>query len=122
MLPNRVSLSTNATGKLRYMKQNTGLTPNILSRIAIMKAIEAGGSLRNAGVQDSEGQVLSRDVLFGDYAEVYDVMLAQYVHENEIDIPLQDVIPALIEIGVHKMGHVKKIQDLVMDYRAINDT
>lgn len=113
MLPNRVSLSTNATGKLRYMKQNTGLTPNILSRIAIMKAIEAGGSLRNAGVQDSEGQVLSRDVLFGDYAEVYDVMLAQYVHENEIDIPMQDVISALIEIGVHKMGHVKKIQDLV---------
>lgn len=113
MLPNRVSLSTNATGKLRYMKQNTGLTPNILSRIAIMKAIDAGGSLRNAGVQDSEGQVLSRDVLFGDHAEVYDVILAQYVHENELDIPLQDVIAALIEIGVHKMGHVKKVQDLV---------
>lgn len=113
MLPNRVTLSTNATGKLRYMKQTTGLTPNILSRIAIMKAIEAGGSLRNAGVQDSEGQVLSRDVLFGDHAEVYDVILTQYMYEHKLDIPVQDVITALIEIGVHKMGHVKKVQDLV---------
>lgn len=113
MLPNRVSLSSTATGKLRYMKQNTGLTPNILSRIAMMKAIEAGGSITNAGVQDSEGQVLSRDVLFGDHSEVYDALINQYVYENKIDLPLQDVISALIEIGVHKMGHVKKIQDLV---------
>ena len=113
MLPNRVALSNNATGKLRYMKQNTGLTPNILSRIAIMKAIEAGGSIKNAGVEDSEGQVLSRDVLFGDHASVYDALISQYMHENDIENPTQEVISALIEIGVHKMGHVKKIQDLI---------
>ena len=115
MLPNRIALSSNATGKLRYLKQNTGLTPNILSRIAMMKAIEAGGSIKNAGVGDNEGQVLSRDVLFGDHAESYDALLTQYIHENKIDEPHQDVIAALIEIGVHKMGHVKKVQDLVVD-------
>ena len=114
MLPNRVQTSSKAMGKLRYMKQATGLTPNILSRFAIMKAIEGGGSIKNAGVGDNDGQVLSRDVLFGDHAEVYGVLLNQYVHENNIEEPLQDVIVALIEIGVHKMGHVKKIQDLVI--------
>ena len=114
MLPNRIALSNTATGKLRYMKQNTGLTPNILSRIAIMKAIESGGNLKNAGVQDNEGQVLSRDVLFGDHAEVYEVLLDQFVYENKISEPIHDVICALIEIGVHKMGHVKKIQNLVV--------
>ena len=113
MLPNRVALSNNATGKLRYMKQNTGLTPNILSRIAIMKAIEAGGSIKNAGVGDTDGQVLSRDILFGDHAAVYDALIMQYVYENRIESTMQEVICALIEIGVHKMGHVKKIQDLV---------
>jgi len=113
MLPNRIALSSNATGKLRYMKQKTGLTPNILSRFAIMKAIAGGGSIKNAGVGDNDGQVLSREVLFGDHAESYDVMLNQYVHENNIKDPLQDIIVALIEIGVHKMGHVKKIQDLI---------
>ena len=115
MLPSRVSLSKNATGKLRFMKQTTGLTPNILSRIAMMKAIETGDSLGNAGVHDNEGQVLSRDVLFGDHAEVYDAILTQYIHEKDINIPLHDAIAALIEIGVHKMGHVKKIQDLVIE-------
>jgi len=113
MLPNRVQTSLNAMGKLRYMKQATGLTPNILSRFAIMKAIEGGGSIKNAGVVDNDGQVLSRDVLFGDHAEVYSAILSQYVHENKIKDPLQDVIVALIEIGVHKMGHIKKIQDLI---------
>ncbi|MAY03699.1 MAG: hypothetical protein CMQ38_12070 [Gammaproteobacteria bacterium] len=113
MLPNRISLSQNATGKLRYMKQNTGLTPNILSRIAIMKALEDGSSIKNAGVADQEGQVLSRDVLFGDHALIYDVLINQYIHDNQLSEPTQDVICALIEIGVHKMGHIKKIQDLI---------
>lgn len=113
MLPNRIALSNNATGKLRYMKQFTGVTPNILSRIAIMKAIEAGGNLKNAGVADSEGQVLSRDVLFGDHAKAYEAMITQYMDENSIELPMLEVIPALIEIGVHKMGHIKRLQDLV---------
>ena len=114
MLPNRISLSTNATGKLRYMKQHTGVTPNILSRIAIMLAIKRGGDTKNAGVQDGAGQVLSRDVLFGDHAQIYEVLLNQYVKDNDISESLSEVIPILIEIGVHKMGHVKKIEDLVV--------
>lgn len=113
MLPNRVALSQKATDKLRYIKQNTGLTPNVLSRIAIMLAIRDGSSLHNAGVNDTDGQVLSRDVLFGDAAAVYDVMIQQYMYEGSIDIPIQDVICALIEIGVFKMGHIKRVQDLV---------
>jgi len=113
MLPNRIALSNNATGKLRYMKQHTGVTPNILSRIALIKAIEAGGSLKNAGVADGEGQVLSRDVLFGDHVKAYEVILTQYMHDNDISLSLSELIPALIEVGIHKMGHVKKVQDLV---------
>lgn len=113
MLPNRVSLSQKATDKLRYLKQNTGLTPNILSRIAIMLAIREGSNLGNAGVADYDGQVLSRDVLFGDHVDVYDVLIHQFMHEKAIDLPLAQAITALVEIGVFKMGHVKKVSDLV---------
>jgi DNA sulfur modification protein DndE len=113
MLPNRVALSQKATDKLRYMKQNTGLTPNILARIAIMLAIKEGSDLMNAGVGDGDGQVLSRDVLFGDYATVYDVMINQYICDYSIEGSIQEVISALIEVGVFKLGHVKKVQDLV---------
>ena len=55
MLPNRIKLSKKATDKLRYLKSKTGLTPNILSRIAIMLAIKEGGNLSNAGVGDING-------------------------------------------------------------------
>jgi len=113
MLPNRIALSQKATDKLRYMKQNTGLTPNILARVAIMLAIKEGSNLKNAGVNDTDGQVLSRDVLFGDSAAAYDVLINQYIHDYAIDGSIQEVIPALIEVGVFKLGHVKKIQDLV---------
>lgn len=113
MLPTRVSLSKNATGKLRYIKQMTGITPNIISRIALMKAINDGEKIDNANLQDNEGQILSRDVLFGDHALVYDVILTQYMHDQQTEKSIQEVIAGLIEIGVHKLGHVKKIQDLI---------
>lgn len=112
MLPNRVKFSQKATDKLRYIKSKTGLTPNILSRIAIMLALKESGDLTNAGVSDNDGQELNKSVLFGEYADVYDVMIHQYIHDNEIDLSIQDSIAALVEVGVHKMGHVKQLEDL----------
>lgn len=113
ILPNRISLSLNATNKLRTLKSRTGLTPNVLSRIAIAKALESTSSLDNAGVTDSDGQVLSKDVLFGEYELVYEVLIKQYIEENEISKSLQHVIASLIEMGVHKIGHAKNIQQIL---------
>lgn len=112
MLPNRVKFSKTATDKLRYIKSNTGLTPNILARMAIMLALKDDSSLRNAGVADSDGQELNKSVLFGDHAHVYEVMINQFIHDNNIDQPIQKVIASLVEVGVHKMGHVKNLSDL----------
>lgn len=112
-LPSRVALSKNATIKLRTIKANTGITPNISARMAIMLAIKDGKSIVNAGLADTDGQVLNRDVLFGDYAAVYEAMIKQYAYEHGVDKPIKDLIAALVEIGVFKMGHVKKLQHLV---------
>lgn len=113
MLPRSVTLSKKATDKLRMMKGSTGVTPNILARIAIMLAAEDGSNLKSASVGDANGQVLSKDVLFGDYAEAYEVLITQYVKESSIDRPIHEVIVALIESGVHKMGHIKSLSDLL---------
>ena len=114
MLPNRVRLSTNATNKMQYFKSKTGITPNILSRIAIVLALKNDGDLKNAGVADSDGQVLDKSVLFGEHTEVYDVLINQYIHDNKIDLDIQKTITSLIEIGAHKMGHVKNLLDVCM--------
>lgn len=112
MLPNRIRLSQKATDKLRYLKSHTGLTPNILARIAIMLSVKDNTGLENAGVSDYEGQELSQSVLFGENILVYDVMINQYIHDHNIEQPCAHVIVAMVEEGVHKMGHIKKIDDL----------
>ena len=112
MLPNRVKLSTKATSKLQYIKMKTGITPNIGSRIAIMLAIKQGGNLNNAELNDTEGQSLDKSVLFGEYSDVYDVLINQYIHEFKINLGIQKTIASLVEIGVHKMGHIKSLSDV----------
>ncbi|CAA0097886.1 Uncharacterised protein [BD1-7 clade bacterium] len=112
MLPNRIAISQKATDKLRYIKSKTGLTPNVLARIAIMLTIREGNKLDNAGVNDLDGQVLSRDVLFGDHQNSYSILIKQYTTDNRIETPIAETVAAMIEVGVFKMGHVKSLVDL----------
>ncbi len=112
MLPNRVRLSTKTTNKMQRIKSLTGITPNVLSRIAIMLAIKEGSNLKNSGVEDMDGQTLDKSVLFGDHTEIYDVLINQYIHDNKIDLDIQKIISSLIEVGSHKMGHIKSLIDV----------
>lgn len=112
MLPNRVKLSKSATDKLRAIKGNTGVTPNIVSRMAIMLSLKDGSSLSNISAADTDGQELNKSVLFGDHVDVYEVIIKQFIHEHEIDLPIQATVSSLIEAGLHKMGHIKSISDL----------
>ena len=113
MLPNRIKLSKKATDKLRYLKAQTGLTPNILSRIAIMLAVREGSDLSNAGVGEIDGgQELNDTTLFGEYIYLYDIIINQYIFDKNIKLSIADTIVAMIEIGVYKMGHIKQIEQL----------
>jgi DNA sulfur modification protein DndE len=113
MLPNRIKLSKKATDKLRYLKTQTGLTPNILSRIAIMLAIKEGSDLSNAGVGEMDGgQELNDTTLFGEHIAMYDVLINQYIHDKKLGLSVGETIVAMVEIGVHKMGHIRQLEQL----------
>lgn len=112
MLPNRVKLSTKSTNKFKHLCGITGLRPNILARIAMMLSLKEGSNLSNAGVADNDGQDLNKSVLFGEHEEVYDVMINQYMNDCDVNMNVQQTIVALIEVGVHKMGHLKSIEDI----------
>lgn len=113
MLPNRIKLSKNATDKLRYLKTKTGLTPNILSRVAIMLAIRDGTDLSNSTVSDMEGgQELNDTTLFGEHIYLYDILINQYIHDKQLKLTVGETIVAMVEIGVYKMGHIKQIEEL----------
>jgi DNA sulfur modification protein DndE len=112
MLPNRISLSQNATNKLQKMKSHTGLTPNVLSRIAIMLTLKEANNLSTAGILDYDGQTLDKTVLFGEYTDVYDVMINQYLFDNNLTLPVKYAIATMVEVGLYKMGHIKKLSDV----------
>jgi len=113
IIPNRIRLSKTVTSKFQTIKNRTGVTPNILSRIALMKALESEATIDNAGVGDADGQEISRDVMFGEYVHVYNLLLSQFISESKSGQHPTEIISALIEIGAHKMGHTKRLSDLL---------
>ena len=110
-LPSQIRLSRTSTNRLQNIKNKTGITPNIGCRIAMLLAMNSNDDIKNAGLA-SDGQELNKDILFGKNIEVYEALLKQYIHENEIDMPVAKVIASLVELGVHKMGHIKTIKQL----------
>ena len=113
LIPSQIQLSSVASDKFRVLKMRTGLTPNILSRFAIMLAIDSNANVETAAVEDSSGQIIGMEVMCGENTLAYDCFLKDYIRLNSIQLDIKKIIPALIEIGAHKMGHIKSIEDLI---------
>lgn len=58
------------------------------------------------------GQELNDTTLFGEYIYIYDVLINQYIHEKKLNLSVADTIVAMVEIGVHKMGHIRQLEQL----------
>lgn len=112
MLPTSVKVSKRSEQKLKLLAGYTGLNRNAIARIAIMLAIKEGGNLANAGVADNQGQEFNQYLLFGEHADVYDVLINQYVHDKEIQLSIKQAIVAMIEVGLFKMGHIRNLADI----------
>jgi DNA sulfur modification protein DndE len=63
---NRIRISTDATNKLRALNGKTGLTPNILCRIALCFSLNEG-KITNLIPSDENGQEFNRFTLTGEY-------------------------------------------------------
>ena len=111
-IPGSISISKRVRDQFQTIKNKTGLTNNVLSRIALMLAIESGASVKMGGREDAGGQTLSRDLMFGEFADLYDVVIRQYLHEKRVELPVGEAIGGLIEIGAHKMAHCRSLEDV----------
>ena len=111
-IPTSVSFTKKARDTFQTIKNRTDVPFNIQSRIAIMLAINSGDSLDTAGRGDTKGKPLSRDLVFGEFLEDFDVILRQYKHGSGSDISMGELITALIDIGAHKMAHCRSLEQL----------
>ena len=111
MIPHRIRISEQATSRLRYLKSKTGLTPNILSRIAFLLSVRAMRRVvRNSS--DLQGQEFNAPTLFGEYQELYNLLLVRYMEITEDHHEPSVVIANHIENGLRKLGHVRHLSDV----------
>jgi DNA sulfur modification protein DndE len=114
VFPHKFKISASSTAKLKYLKSKTGLTPNILSRFAIALALADENGLGNASVSDLDGQEFNAPTLFGEHLDIYEALLRQFTHQSALEWDPVRHVASLIEVGLHKMGHVRSIKDVAL--------
>jgi DNA sulfur modification protein DndE len=113
VIPFRVRISDVATNRFRFIKSRTGLTPNILCRIALVLSLREKRPVL-AEAPDLSGQELNAPTLFGEHQRIYELMLEKYCAEQSDDREMSVVIASHIDNGLHKMGHVRSLNDVAM--------
>lgn len=78
----KLRISADASSRLRSIRQKTGLTPNLLCRVAIMLSLEAG-PIGTPESLDEEGQEFNAYTLTGDYNGLLAAMLRFVEEETE---------------------------------------
>jgi DNA sulfur modification protein DndE len=111
VFPNRIHISARATELLKQVKARTGVTPNILCRIALMLSLEEKHKA-NTAITDLNGQEFNIPTLFGEFMEIYQGVLKQ-VYGDLSPKDLQLIIAAHIDHGTDKLRHVKTLSDLL---------
>ncbi|KUG19212.1 dna sulfur modification protein dnde [hydrocarbon metagenome] len=106
-------MSKGATHRLQMLKGKTGLTPNILLRIAVCYSLNEP-KIPNPNDYDEEGQELNRYTLTGEWDAFYMGLLRERLIVDSLD-PEQDLFPqfkAHLNRGVFSIfSRIKDLSD-----------
>ncbi|MBU1215702.1 MAG: DndE family protein [Gammaproteobacteria bacterium] len=111
MLPKRVHISLRATELLKQIKSKTGVTPNILCRMALVLSLEERHKA-NPEVTDINGAEFNLPTLLGDASTLYEALLTE-LHGELNAKTAQLVLAAHIDNGVDRLKRVKSAGDLL---------
>ncbi|RWO22204.1 DNA sulfur modification protein DndE [Mesorhizobium sp.] len=85
----KLRISVDATSKLRSLRQRTGITPNLLCRMAIMTSLEEG-PLGGASIPDENGSEFNAYTLTGEYGALFAALLRWVEESASPEVPLND--------------------------------
>ncbi|MEM8971844.1 MAG: DNA sulfur modification protein DndE [Pseudomonadota bacterium] len=85
---NKFRISSTATGQVRIISQRSGLTPNLVCRMAMLSSFEAG-PISGAADDVGDGQEFNAYTLFGDYQLLF-IDLLKYVEFGAENIEAED--------------------------------
>lgn len=108
----RIRLPASTSNRLKSLKGRTGLTPNILCRLALCYSLADPHAI-GAADSKADGLELGRSTLFGEREEVYLALLRQRMAEERSSAELEDVLRAHISRGVDLLAaRLKSIADI----------
>lgn len=84
MQQNRVRFSSKSQTVLSLLKGKTGLPINILARYGICLSLR-DKTIPNADIYDENGMDLSLHVLFGEYDQMFDIIMRQRLENDKLD-------------------------------------
>jgi DNA sulfur modification protein DndE len=111
MLPNRLRISKRSTDALKMLKGRTGLTPNILCRIALALSIREKPAISENSIR-LDGAEFSLSTMLGEHANLYECVLRE-MHGELTEAEAQKAFAAHVDIGVERLRRVKNIGDIL---------
>ncbi len=112
MLPESIKISKTAEDHLRQLKAKTKLDKNEVARLAIARSIEEKYDHINAELP-SDGDRYPKSILLGDYAELYELLIADLHnkdhHQDDVTIELLNHL----ENGLGGLRTAKNLSDLL---------
>ncbi|KJG06071.1 DNA sulfur modification protein DndE [Photobacterium angustum] len=111
MLPNRMNLSKTTEEQLKLLKQRTGISPNVSSRIAFFRSVESGFTYSAEPAKKLDGSlVLDKVTWLGDTQLVTELILKQIYPELD-DKETMAAWAAHIEDGIASLRNHKSLLD-----------
>lgn len=112
MFPNRIRISKGASDQLKLIKQRTGMTPNILCRMAIMLSLRRN-CLRKNNSAKLDGLEFNLSTLFGDHVVLYECLFRQaYGELNHKEA--EALLAAHVDDGVMVLKAARSLTELTL--------
>ncbi|CEO42021.1 DNA sulfur modification protein DndE [Photobacterium kishitanii] len=109
MLPNRMNLSRTTEDQLKLLKQRTGISPNVSSRIAFFRSIESNFRFTTDIAKKLDGSlVLDKVTWLGETQLITELVLKQ-TYPNLDDKEMMAAWAAHIEDGIAALRNHKSL-------------
>lgn len=110
----RIAFNRDADVTLKMMKARTGLTPNILCRLALTLSLDEPGLPRSVADDEKSQREINRYTLLGEYDAAFVALAATRFAEDEIDASeADDAFIAHIHRGISLLpNRVKTLADI----------
>lgn len=100
----RIPFTKGADNKLRSLKAKTGLTPNILCRVGFCLSLERMMEPPAAEMND-KGREINRYTLFGQYDQMFELLLIQWKTMTSSSLPLDELLIRHMNHGTQLISH-----------------